>query len=156
MRKMRAVEITANRFGALLAPLLGVAALACAYPASCAGVDPWASNNGFTVPADANPPPFDGPYKFRRLSHDYPSAPPAHSWLDVKPHGRITLNNAQDYMTRLKAYVEPALRKMIEAPADWDPAANGWYDMPWMGPAADAEDGRRESSFKPCRFGKTS
>ena len=111
-------------------------------PGPATRFDPWASNNGFAVPADANPPPFDGPYKFRRLSHDYPSAPPAHSWLDVKPHGPITLDNAQDYMTRLKAYVEPALRKMIEAPADRDPATSGWYDMPWMGPAADAEDGR--------------
>ncbi len=136
----------ANRFRPLVVALLGVAALAgmSATGSARAGeaLDPWASNNGFAVPADANPPPFDGPYKFRRLSHDYPSAPPAHSWLDVKPHGLITLDNAQAYMTKLKTYVEPSLRKIIEAPADWDPAANGWYDMPWMGQAADAEDGR--------------
>jgi hypothetical protein len=106
------------------------------------GVDPYASNNGFAVPADANPPPFDGPYKFRQLSRNYPTSPPARSWLDVKPRGRITLDNANDYMAKLKAYVEPSMRKMVEAPAQWDPAANGWYDMPWMGAAADAEDGR--------------
>ncbi len=105
------------------------------------GFDPYASNNGLTVPSDADPPPVDGPYKFRRLSHNYPAAPPAHSWLDVKPHGRITLDNAYDYMAKLKAYVEPSLRNMIEAPAQWDPASNGWYDMPWMG-LGDAENGR--------------
>ena len=106
-----------------------------------AQVGPYASNNGVAVPPDANPPPFDGPYKFRKLSHDYPSAPPAHSWLDARPKGPITVDNAHDYMNRLKAYVEPTLRKMIEAPADWDPASNGWYDMPWMGPG-DGPKGR--------------
>ena len=53
----------------------------------------------------------------------------------MKPKGPITRDNAYDYMVALKAYAEPSLRKMIEAPAEWDPASNGWYDMPWMGPA---------------------
>lgn len=118
--------------------------LTLASPAHAASLDPWASNNGFAVPQNADPPPFDGPFKFRKLSRDYPAAPPAHSWLDVKPHGRITINNAEAYMAKLKAYVAPSLRKMIEAPAEWDPAASGWYDMPWMGAAGDAEDGREE------------
>jgi hypothetical protein len=103
--------------------------------------DPFASNNGIAVPNGANPPPFSGPYEFRQLSHNYPKTPPSHSWLDARPKGPITLANAADYMTRLKAYVEPTLRKMIEAPADWDPASSGWYDMPWMG-EGDAESGR--------------
>lgn len=103
--------------------------------------DPFASNNGIAVPNGVNPPPFSGPYEFRKLSHDYPAAPPSHSWLDARPKGPITLANAADYMTRLKTYVEPTLRKMIEAPADWDPASSGWYDMPWMA-EGDAESGR--------------
>jgi len=103
--------------------------------------DPFASNNGIAVPNGVNPPPFSGPYEFRQLSHDYPATPPSHSWLDARPKGPITLAKAADYMTRLKAYVEPTLRKMIEAPADWDPASSGWYDMPWMG-EGDAEGGR--------------
>ena len=103
--------------------------------------DPFASNNGIAVPNGVNPPPFSGPYEFRKLSHNYPATPPSHSWLDARPKGLITLANAADYMTRLKAYVEPTLRKMIEAPADWDPASSGWYDMPWMG-EGDAESGR--------------
>ena len=118
--------------------------------AEAAGADdPYASNFGRYPPAGPEPQPFPGPYKYRALSHDYPAAPPARSWLDVKPKGPITVENAADYMARLKVYVEPSLRKMIEAPADWDPAANGWYDQPWEGflhPSKkayiDYEDGR--------------
>src|SRR5271166_2106624 len=107
-----------------------------------AQVDPYASNNGFYPAATGGVRPFSGPYVFRALSHNYPSAPPKQSWLDVRPKGPITLENAQDYMNRLKAYVEPTLRKMIEAPAEWDPASNAWYDMPWEGAGGDAESGR--------------
>ncbi len=95
--------------------------------------DPFASNNGLSIPADASPQPFDGPYRLRTLSHDYPKTMPDHSWLDEHPKGRITQENAAAYMTRLKAYVAGSLRAMVETPAQWDPAANGWYDMPWMG-----------------------
>jgi hypothetical protein len=135
-----------------VAPLLALAMVgSLALAGGARAADPFDSNNGFYPPANSNPPPFDGPYKFRQLSHNYPSAPPAHSWLDVKPNGPITLDNAYAYMTALKAYVAPSLRKMIEAPAEWDAAASGWYDMPWMGPAdpgdvgdpaKGAEDGR--------------
>jgi hypothetical protein len=114
-------------------------------PVAAQSPDPFASNFGVLPPANANPPPFEGPYKFRALSHDYPAQPPAHSWLDVKPKGRITVDNAADYMARLKGYVAASLRNMIEAPAQWDPAASGWYDMPWMGPvdaAGDYDSGR--------------
>src|SRR5947209_14549807 len=122
--------------------VLAAASAALTAPAGAGdGPDPYADNNGLSVPANANPPPFEGPYKFRRLSHTYPAQPPAHSWLDVKPHGQLTLDSAPDYMAKLKAYVEPSLRKMIEAPAEWDPASNGWFDMPWMADG-DAENGR--------------
>ncbi len=112
-----------GRLAALL--LLSISALAGAATAQDAS-GPFASNNGLAVPHGSNPPPFDGPYKFRRLSHDYPASPPAHSWLDERPKGPITLANAEAYMTKLKAYVQPTVRKMIEAPADWDPASSGW------------------------------
>jgi hypothetical protein len=130
------------------ASLLALAAMAMA--AACGGAraqDPFASNNGFYPPGDLNPP-LTGPYRYRQLSHNYPSSPPSHSWLDAKSRGPITVDNASDYMTRLKAYVEPTIRKMIEAPSEWDPASNGWYDMPWMGfagpggPEIASEDGR--------------
>jgi hypothetical protein len=114
-------------------------------PAVAQTREPFAPNFGVLPPDNSDPPPFDGPYKFRSLSHDYPAAPPEHSWLDVKPKGRITVDNAADYMARLKQYVEPTMRKMIEAPAQWDPASNGWYDMPWMGEAdkeGDYDSGR--------------
>lgn len=114
---------------ALISALLPGTAVAADAP------DPFASNFGVYPPADSNPPPFEGPYKFRKLSHDYPAQPPERSWRDVEPKGRITVANAADYMARLKDYVAPSLRKMIEAPAQWDPASSGWYDMPWMGPA---------------------
>src|SRR3978361_1904715 len=85
--------------------------------------DPFASNFGVYPPAGSNPPPFEGPYKLRVLRHNYPKQPPARSWLDVKPKGRITVDNAGDYMARLKEYVAASMRNMIEAPAKRDPAA---------------------------------
>jgi hypothetical protein len=118
-----------SRWGWVLGGMASVFALVG--PALAA--DPFASNFGVYPPAGSNPPPFDGPYTFRKLSHDYPTQPPAQSWLDVKPKGRITVDNAGDYMARLKKYVAASVRNMIEAPAKWDPGSNGWYDMPWMG-----------------------
>src|ERR1700745_3230632 len=98
---------------ALIPALLPATAVAAEAP------DPFSSNFGVYPPPGSNPPPFEGLYKFRKLSHDYPAQPPERSWRDIKPKGPITVANAANYMARLKDYVAPSLRKMIEAPAQW-------------------------------------
>jgi hypothetical protein len=116
------------RLGALVfAGLLLSSRSAPATEATVGSIDPYASNNGFLP--DSNKYPDIHP---RVLSKDYPTQKPANSWADVRPKGEITVATAADYMSKLKAYVEPTLRKMIEAPDAWSPAENGWYDMPWM------------------------
>lgn len=71
-----------------------LAVLFAAGAAAAGATDPYASNNGLYPPDYYNPPPSEGPYKFRKLSHAYPETAPAHTWLDVRPKGPITVENA--------------------------------------------------------------
>ena len=66
--------------------MLGVSALGGVAKAG-SSPDPFASNNGIDVPNGVNPPPFSGPYEFRKLSHDYPATPPC-AFLARRPPER--------------------------------------------------------------------
>ena len=97
--------------------------------------DPFASNNGlYPDPASWGKP-------YRTLNFNYPSQVPPSAWLKRAPRVPLSTAKAEDYVNQLKRFVEPTLRKMIEEPQAWDPAAMGWYDMPWMA-SGDAENGR--------------
>lgn len=97
--------------------------------------DPLAGNNGLYPPAAA----WSGP--FREASLQYPRQPVASGWpfgVDGLP---ISVETAPEYMSRLKAFIEPTLRGMIETPHRWNPADNGWYDMVWQGQGSNGPDG---------------
>ncbi len=99
------------------------------------GPDPLASNNGIY------PQPGEWTAPFRTVNLRYPDKPVPSGWLKMAPRKPITPATAEAYMVAIKKFVEPSLRKMIEAPHEWSPAAYGWYDMPWMA-SGDAENGR--------------
>jgi hypothetical protein len=96
------------------------AVFACSAGATLAA-DPYAADNG-----------------------DYPDAAraPAENVTQRLPRQPISVQTAPAYLATLKAYVEPALRKMIEDPSRWDPAASGWYDMVWQASGSNASGGR--------------
>ncbi|WP_331374579.1 hypothetical protein [Sinorhizobium chiapasense] len=107
------------------------AALWC-LPASA--TDPYASNNGL-YPTDNE---WSGPY--RSLNYNYPERA-ENKWFTVAPRAPLTIQNAGDYVTKLKTFLEPNMRAMIDAPDTWDPAANGWYGMIWQGAGATGPNG---------------
>ena len=78
-----------------------------ASPASA--VDPLASNNGLYPPAGV----WDGSY--RNLNYDYPESASG-NWLQSAPRQPLTIGTAPDYVTKLKNYLEPSMRGMIEDP----------------------------------------
>lgn len=100
-------------------------------------VDPFASNNGFYPAADA----WDGP--FRVANFAFPTAPVPPVWQPGGPvGGPITTANAAQFVAALKAVVAPSMRRLVEAPNQWDPRREGWYDMPWTAAGKDPCDGR--------------
>lgn len=123
-------------------------------PASAA--DPFASNNGI-YPAQkvckgpaqesaancacpAGKSCWTGPY--RTLNFDYPAAHVDNGWTRAVPREPIAVATAAVYVAKLKEFVAPSMRDMIEKPGEWDPAKAGWYDMPWQAEGGDAESGR--------------
>jgi hypothetical protein len=68
--------VVATAVTTLTLTLAPISALMPAAAVAADAPDPFASNFGVYPPADSNPPPFEGPYKFRKLSHDYPAQPP--------------------------------------------------------------------------------
>jgi hypothetical protein len=103
-----------------------------ASPASAA--DPFASNNGLYPTSDQ----WMGPY--RNLSYDYP-ATAENAWFAVAPRSQLSISNAADYMAKLKNFLAPTMKGMIEDPDRWDPAGNGWYGMIWQGEGTKGPNG---------------
>ena len=87
--------------------------------------DPYASNNGLYPLAQ-----WSGPY--RTLNFDYPDKLPPNAWRKNAAHAALSVSSAPAYVARLKKFVEPAMRGMIETPSTWNPKQPGWYDMPWQ------------------------
>ena len=100
--------------------------------------DPFASNNGFYP--DPASKAWTGTY--RSLSFDYPTKPVDSGWTKRAPRRALTVAAAPEYARLLKAFVEPAMRGMIEQPDTWSPAKAGWYDMIWVAEGPDASSGR--------------
>lgn len=103
---------------------------------AAAQVDPLAANNGL-YPSNAAGVPqqqWSGPY--RTASLDYPSSPVPSRWVLGADNVALTVATAPAYMARLKVFLEPTLRNMIERPLEWSPRDNGWYDMVWQGAGA--------------------
>ena len=96
--------------------------------------DPFASNNGLYP----NQSQWQGPY--RSLNYDYPETA-ENKWFAVAPRAPLTIDNADEYVAALKAFVEPTMRGMIDAADTWDPAANGWYGMIWQGDGTKGPNG---------------
>jgi len=130
-----------RHWAALLSAGLGV----CATTATTAlAADPFAANNGLYPVASAAPGQparllWNGP--LRVSNFDYPADAPPSDWLTKVPRQALTVSSAPEYVRRLKAHVEPSLRRLIEDPSGWSPQATGWYDMPWQA-EGDAASGR--------------
>ena len=114
--------------GTLLRRSLQAAALAAAAlgPLPALAADPLASNNGLYP----GPGEWQGPY--RSLNYDYPETA-ENKWFAVAPRAPLTIESAADYVAKAKVFLEPSMRAMIEAPDNWDAAANNWYGMIWQG-----------------------
>ncbi|QHQ37183.1 hypothetical protein [Algicella marina] len=112
---MRSVQTLALAMATGLLPLAAVGA----------DVDPYGSNNGTFPTAEQ----WQGP--FRIANFDFPKHQPHDRWLNGKGMGEISTGNAEAYMETLRTFVEPSVKAMIDAPLEWDHAAEGWYDMPW-------------------------
>jgi hypothetical protein len=100
--------------------------------------DPFASNNGFYP--DPATRAWTGPY--RTSNYNYPVSPPDNGWTRIAPRRPLTPESAGEYARRLKEFVAPALRDMIEKPDSWSSTKAGWYDMIWQGQGADPSEGR--------------
>lgn len=114
---------------------IGAAALLVAGIAAAQDPDPLASNNALY------PPAVEWSGSFREASLDYPQQPVASGWQFGVDGRAISVDTASGYMSRLKTFLEPTLRAMVETPHAWKPAANGWYDMVWQGQGSPGPDG---------------
>ena len=70
------------------------------------------------------------------LSHNYPiskpSPPEPAPWQQAIGNGLIDTGNAEVYVNELKAHVADDMRVLIFDYANWDAAARGWYNLPWL------------------------
>ncbi len=119
----------------LLMHQVTIAAMLVVAPVATADVDPLATNNGL-FPTAAE---WSG--SFREANLDYPQQPVGSSWASGADGRAISVGTAPAYMARLKSYLAPTLRGLIETPHDWRPAAHGWYDMVWQGDGSSGPDG---------------
>lgn len=103
------------------------------------GPDPFAANNGlYPVAADGT---LLWKKPLRLPNFDYPDQAPPNPFLKTVPRAPLTVATAREYTEKLKAFVAPSLRDMIEKPDAWSPRQAGWYDMPWQA-QGDAASGR--------------
>ena len=100
--------------------------------------DPLAANNGLYPTKEG----WTGSY--REVSLNYPQQPVASGWSFGVDGGPISVATAPDYVARLKKFLEPTLRGMIEEPHKWNPADHGWYDMVWQGQGSPGPDGKTD------------
>ena len=113
---------------------LAVIVLAAPWISPASAADPYASNNGLYPSASE----WKGPY--RNLNYDYP-AKAENKWLAIAPRAPLSIETADEYVAKLKDFLEPSMKGMIEAPDGWEPAANGWYGMIWQGQGATGPNG---------------
>ncbi|MGF1736744.1 hypothetical protein [Photobacterium satsumensis] len=73
--------------------------------------------------------------EFFELNHDYPAQleQPAkpYPWTEVTHSGKITTNNAMDYVLALKEYVSKDMRALINNPDK--PNLDNWFQSIWLG-----------------------
>ncbi|XXT20073.1 hypothetical protein WME94_00715 [Sorangium sp. So ce429] len=95
--------------------------------------DPWA------LPSAPKPKEYDGP--LFQLSHDYPKTQVEPEgplpWREAIGNGTIDTINASAYTQALKDYVAGDMRTLLFDYPNWNAAAAGWYNVPWL---ADIED----------------
>jgi hypothetical protein len=70
------------------------------------------------------------------LSHSYPAKPvpppsPA-PWRKAIGNGKINVANSSAYVKALKAYISADMRKLLYDYPNWNAAAAGWYNQPWL------------------------
>lgn len=106
--------------------------LTAVLPASAA--DPFASNNGLYPTASQ----WNGTY--RSLNYDYPETA-ENDWFTVAPRAPLNIQNAGEYVAKLKDFLAPGMMGMIDAPDTWNPATNAWYGMLWQGAGAKGPNG---------------
>ncbi len=97
--------------------------------------DPLAANNGLLPSASE----WTGTFRIANL--DYPTVAVASGWAAGADGGPITIDNAEAYVQRVKAFLEPSLRGMIDDSDNWKPKDHGWYDLVWRGGADMLSDG---------------
>ena len=88
----------------------------------------------FALPS---PPPssvYSGP--LFQLSHDYPQTPvlppDPPPWREAIGLGQIDTQNAAAYVQALKDYIADDMRTLLFHYENWDAAAAGWYNQPWL------------------------
>lgn len=103
-----------------------------------ASAGPFDDNNG-QVP---DPSKYSG--KLFALSHDWPTtAEPLSNtpWQAAIDNGQINVDNAAAYADALKQAVTKNGRALIQDYENWDAAAAGWYNEPWLGSLREAIHG---------------
>ncbi len=98
--------------------------------------DPLASNNSIYPTAE------EWPAGFRTSNYDYPTEPVPPTWAPGAGGGKISADNAMQYMVRLKAFLAADVSGLVNDPVNWSPAKAGWYDMIWTAQGAGLPDGR--------------
>ncbi len=117
--------------------LLGAAAIlvSAAGTAGAQSVDPLASNNTVYPAAE------EWSYGYRTSNYDYPAQPVAPRWTPGGEVGRITTDNALQYMQRAKAFLTADMSGLVNDPLSWSPEQVGWYDMVWTAQGSTRADG---------------
>jgi hypothetical protein len=117
--------------------LVGVAiAVLSVGPALAQSPDPLASNNSVYPTAD------EWVGGFRVSNYDYPTEPVPPSWTPGGGLGRISRDNALEYMLRVKQFLAEDISGLVNDPLHWSPVEVGWFDMIWTAQGAALSDGR--------------
>ena len=114
----------------LRAAVLGAVFVAAYASSAIAQIpNPFTSNNG-TVPPKSQ---YSGP--LFQLSAAYPQQvpTPAMPWRAAINNGPITVANANTYVLAVKQSISADMRSMVLDSDNWDAAARGWYNEPWLG-----------------------
>lgn len=109
-----------------------------ASPEALGTAQPFQDNDGSIPPAGD----YSGP--LFKLSFDWPTAPDPVTnapWQQAIGNGPITVENAAAYADALKQAVTENGRALFTDYDNWDAAAAGWYNEPWLGVLRDAIHG---------------